>query len=463
MDSTWLRLAGFFLASTQVPCQQPWPVRVLDLATGQGIANVMVTGRTSGNESMTDANGEATLMVDDADESVLVHGNSGYNYTTGVYPHNRPQTFWLVPNSAFHKTGVIPVGGTPAPIVFQGVTQCCLGPNAYTLEIEVPAGVLPEPADFWIAPVPAYASPSPMGADAAVNGAIAQFAIELRDATGKELNKALPDPGIIVRFSPTWYPYSMIGAHTQQVDATQYRLTYTSQQWEAQPDKAFWNPTSGMFECHLRGCSWWFILPFVPFLAGDSHPPAPSNPPPTPTVNITKSECMTTSQLSASFVTCGVVSGGPITASCGQNGKYTFGAGLSASMAASLGIAPSQLAQLITRINASLSMSAQLNADGEITVDVEGSGTATIPNGSSAGPNTLCYSGEARIAVYSQPYTLQVGTSTFNWAIPRGIVKTYCLTLDSTCGEQCNTGPYKKDFTLPSSIKLCDGDPAKCQ
>ncbi|HEB52448.1 MAG TPA: hypothetical protein ENI87_04235, partial [bacterium] len=260
MQRRWLVELGFVSFTVALPgvgcAQSAWQVQVRDLLTNQGVPNVIVDARTSGTNGVTDATGLVELQVrgGDTGEAIFVHGSASYNYTVGHYGTGLPRTVWLVPYSMFHKTGMIPVTGTTSPIVFQGVTHSCMGPNPYTIEVEIPPDVLPEAADFWIVPVPAYASPYPLGADAGVSAAAAQFAVELKDANGKSITEVLPAPGIVVRFSPTWYTYGEIAQHQDIVKATQYRLTQTSQDWDAQPDDCYYDPEAGMFTAHLRAC-----------------------------------------------------------------------------------------------------------------------------------------------------------------------------------------------------------------
>ena len=177
-----------------------------DAHRSDAVPNVVVDGRTSRVQAVTDAQGNATLLVGSKPESIIVHGGVNYGYHVGEYDHTAPKRVYLVPNSAYYKTPLIPTGGTTAPIVFQGTTQTVLGQNPYTIEVEVPPNVLPAPASFWILPVPSYASPYPRDADRYVNSAICQFAVELRDAQGRPITDVIPNPGIIVRSSPTWYP-----------------------------------------------------------------------------------------------------------------------------------------------------------------------------------------------------------------------------------------------------------------
>lgn len=463
--STVFLALGAAASLAQQP-QQDWQVRVLDLATGQGVPNTIVDARTSRTHGVTDADGLVVLQVlgNGKGEDVLAHGNSSYGYTAGHYSTGLPRTLWLVPNSMYHKTGVIPTAGTVAPIVFQGVTQSCFGPNPYTIEVEIPANVLPEPAEFWIVPVPAFAAPYPVGADAGVAAAAAQFTVELKDATGRDITKVLPEPGIVVRFSPTWYTYGQVAQHQGLVRATQYRLTRTSQSWDSQPDQCYYDPASGMFTAHLRACSWWVILPFVPFLTGDTRQPTPTTPrPPAPELEIILSDCAKSSLVSSTFVTCGVVSGGACTASIGNNGRVSFSAQAVAGITATLGLSASDFIGFLPRLSASLGGTVSANAQGGFDVSVEGVATGALNNGDSAGPNSTCYSGEASIGLWNKVYVLKYGSASVPLAIPQGIVKKYCLSRDGSCGEECGLWtPVKREVVLPKGLKVCPGDILDC-
>lgn len=455
------------LLANALTAQQDWLVRVRDLATGQGIPNVIVDARTSQTKGTTDATGLVELRVKglDTGEALFAHGLASHNYTVGNYPTGAPRDIWLVPYAMFHKTGLIPVSGTTSPIVFQGVAHTFLGANPYTIEVEVPPNVLPVAADFWIVPVPPHASPYPQGADAGVSAAVAQFAVELKDGNGKNIDAVLPDPGVVVRFSPTWYTYGQIAQHQGIVQATQYRLTQTSQAWDPQPDACHYDPATGMFTAHLRACSWWWILPFVPFLAGDSRPAAPTTPtPPPPPVDILESDCPKSSLVCGTFATCGRINGGNCSVTLGNNGQVSFSAQFAAGITASLGIAPSNLAAVITRISASLGASASVNAQGGFDVSVNGSTSGSLANGDGTGPNTGCYSGTASIGLWNKEYTLKVGSATFPLLIPLGIVKKYCLDRDPTCHEECGSVfPVHKEIVVPKGLKVCAGDLLNCR
>jgi hypothetical protein len=465
-------LAAMFLSCVRLPSQstQPpvqaeeWQIEVVDLVTGLGVPNVVVDGRTSRVQGVTDAQGFVTLQVGAKPESIVVHGNNNYGYHVGEYDHSAPRRVFLVPNTAYHKTPLIPRSGTVAPVVFQGVTRTVLGPNPYTIEVEVPAGVLPVDASFWILPVPSYASPYPKDADRYINSTACQFAVELRDAQGRAITDVLPDPGIIVRSSPTWYPYSLVAAGSEVVKGAQYRLTKTSGQWSHQPERSSYDPATGMFTAHLKACSWWVLI--IPaFFFGDRVCPDPkpalADPPPLPEVSISKSGCVVNGGITAAPVVCGVVTGGPATVTFGTNGTFSFSASTIAALKLALGIAPSQLMQLITRINASIGVELSASASGGVDVTLTGTATGGYQNNQSLG--RPCYSGEVRVSVVKRPYTLTVGANSYTWNIPEGILLAQCLTKDSTCGENCiNVWPDAIQAYFPSSYKLCNGDSMKC-
>lgn len=457
--------AVVFLSTSAASAQTEWPVRVLDIASGQGIANVTVTGRTSRVEARTNAAGEVILPVVGASEDIIVHGHSLYNYHVGSYAIIEPCTVYLVPHAAFHKTPLVQVGGTTAPIQFQGQISSVQGPISYTLEVEIPPDVLPEPAEFWIAPVPAYASPRPRGTDALINCAMGLFAIDLRNASGAAIASVLPDPGIIVRFTPVWYPASAIANHAGRVSGTQYRLTATSQAWSPQQETTCWDPSTGRFIVHLRACSWWLILLPLPFLAGDTWQGGSSstNPPPDPAIQVNRSDSVTTIGLAATWVSCGVVNGGQVSSTMANAGTTTFDASFTAMMSTTLGIGAGDLTRLLTRMNASSTVSFTMTTSGGIGATTSASNAATMVNGDSAGPGAQCYSGEGRVGVYARTYTIQVGPAVFDWKIPEGAMKVYCLERDPTCGEACaQADPQKKEFVLPRSIRIAVGDPIRC-
>jgi hypothetical protein len=440
-----------------------WPIQVLDLVTKQGIPNVIVDGRTSKVKAVTDAQGWVTLTVGSKPESIVVHGHSSYGYHVGEYDHTSPKFVYLVPNSFYHKTPLIPTTGTTSPVVFQGTTQSVLGPNAYTIEVEIPPNVLPVPASFWIAPVPSYASPCPADADRYVNAAVGQFAVELHDAQGKQITDVLPDPGIIIRTSPTWYPYSMVPAYTEIVKGAQCRLTKTSAKWDPQPDEMYWDPATGMFTGHLRACSWWiFIIPL--FFSRDSYnpPPPPTPVPPLPEITIAKADCVKAGGLQSVPVNCGVVRGGPATVTFGVNGTVNITAQIMAALQASLGISPSQLASLLTRINVQFGAQVSGTAGGGVNVGVTGAPSQTIAQDQDLGANLHCYSGDWRLAIAMRPFALTYGAQTYTWDLPEGIISAQCLTLDLNCSELCYGKPPGSAKYFPPSFKVCAGDPLKC-
>jgi hypothetical protein len=455
---------GQSIAPPSVGGPEEWPVRVLDLATGQGVPNVVVDGRTSRVQAVTDADGWALLMVGSKPESIVVHGAAGYGYHVGEYDHTAPKFVYLVPDAMYHKTPLIPVSGTVAPVVFQGTTQTVLGPNPYTIEVEVPQGVLPRAASLWIAPVPSFASPCPPGFDSYVNASVGQFAVELRDAQGKQIVDVLPSPGVIVRCSPTWYPYSMVPTYTDIVKGGQCRLTKTSARWDHQPDEMSWDPASGMFTAHLRACSWWiWILPF--FMTRDSYnpPPPPVAVPPSPEVSIARSDCVKSQSLQSLPVNCGVVTGGPATVNFGTNGQVNINGQIVAALQASLGISPTQLAAVLTRLNAQFGAQVSGTAGGGVTIAVSGQAAQTINANQSLGASLACFSGDWRLAIAARPFTLTYGTNTYTWDLPEGIISAQCLTRDTGCGEPCwNVHPTAHQKYYPPSYKVCAGDPLKC-
>ncbi|HEB52273.1 MAG TPA: hypothetical protein ENI87_03345, partial [bacterium] len=339
-----LAFVSFTVALPGVGCaQSAWQVQVRDLLTDQGIPNVVVEGRTSRVAGSTDAQGFVELEVtgDHDHESVIVHGADGYGYQAGYYPLYMPRVVYLVPDTALHATPLIPVTGTGAPIVFQGTTWTPFGQNAYTIEVEVPPDVLPEPASFRIAPVPVYASPLPDGCDALINGAVAQFTVDLRNAEGRPLTDVLPEPGIIVRCSPMWYTYAQMASAQSPAQGVPYRLTKTSASWAPQPDATSWDPASGMFTAHLRACSWW-LLWFSPLLlSGDTHNGSggidPQVPPPAPEITIERDACVTSGLYDSGLVTCGVLQM-PVTCTIANSGTTSFNALFQAGLTAELGV-----------------------------------------------------------------------------------------------------------------------------
>lgn len=460
-----IRLGGSLLvASGMLTAQTEWLVRVHDVVTGLGIPGVAVDGRTSSVQGVTDANGEVVLTVagdQDAGETITVHGHDGYNYSVGQFVTDRPRTLWLVPKTAYHKTGLIPVAGTTAPIVFQGVTPSVQGPNPYTIEIEVPSGVLPEPAELWIFPVPPHASPRPMDADAYTASAIGLFAVELRNASGVPITKVLPSPGITVRASPTWYQYSIVAPQSANLPGVQCRLTATSGQWDKQPAPLYWDHASGMVVGHLRACSWWLALLPLAVLAGDTGPWQP--PPAAPEPAITKADCVTTHNVSATPVVCGKIVGGSITVTVSQGGKVNVGTQFVAGIQVQLGLSPSKLVNLLARLSGNLGFNAQLTASGGIEIAIDGANQSTWPQDALVGANALCHSGDARMGIYSETYTLKSGETEIVWPIPRGILRVACLAKDVSCGEHCWQAADTRIFVYPQSLRVCDGDALKCQ
>lgn len=464
MQSLRMGAIATLVLTTGVFAQTEWTVEVRDLNTGQGIANVLVEGRSSRVHATTNAQGVATLMVTGDKESVIVHGGTGYNYQVGEYPITGPRVVYLVPDSMFHKTPLIPTTGTGAPVVFQGATQCVFGPNAYTIEIEVPPGVLPEPASFWIAPVPASASPCPHDFDRFVAAAIGQFAIKLVNAQGKEISDVLPEPGIVVRSSPTWYPFSILVPQNQVIKGTQCRLTKTSGRWDAQPDLLTWDPAAGMFTAHLRACSWWLILMplLLPSSLGSADVPIPG-PPPAPKIDIVPSDCCVTGPGDSSPVDCGKLRL-PLNAVFTAGTTTSFSAQIAAALTAQLGVAPSELASLITRLTVMVTGSLTLDASFSFTH------TCSMTTGGPIPALTMvadpCYSGEMSLTLASRTFTLTCGTHSTQVKFPEQVIKVLCLTLDPSCGTEpspCNSGPLKKRELSPSSYKICQGDLLSCQ
>ncbi|MBZ0152626.1 MAG: hypothetical protein K8J09_13965 [Planctomycetes bacterium] len=283
------------------------------------------------------------------------------------------------------------------------------------------------------------------------------------NAQGKEITDVLPEPGIVVRSSPTWYPYSAIMPQTQVMKGTQCRLTKTSGRWDVQPDLLTWDPADGMATAHLRACSWWvWLLPFlVPSSTAQPSSPAPALPP-IPEITIEPSDCVATGASDSSPVDCGVLRM-PVNCVMTVGTTVPFSAQFTATVAGQLGVAPSTLAALLTRLTVQVSGSITMDASFGFTYQYSATTGSLIPGQTVVADR--CYSGEMSEAVADRVFTLTCGSLSTQLKFPDRVIKVLCLTLDPACGNElspCNSGPLKKEEVYPSAYKLCAGDPLKC-
>ena len=470
------------LATAQVAVT-PWLIRVHDIETNAPLVGVVVKApelegsRVAGvvHKAITSNDGEATLYVPQGALGVAVfaEGTSTHHYAVKNGDVEVPLRVFMAPYAAFHKTFLIPVSGTVAPIVFSGTRPSPLGTHSYRFELSVPPGVLRAPSQIWIYPRPLWAASRSLHADCSPG----EFHIELRDATGLiAVRQRVGDAGLTLQFTPFWLPAAMFPVADQVIVDTR---NMTTMGWDRDKGVGTWDPGTGMVTLNLnhfsgQECAFWSGLlrnlgfdtssPLAPKPPFQPAAPSPPQVPPSPLslVRIERSTCVKVAGIkSAGTIDCGTYIGGAASAGATAGGSVTVSQNFTAEASAKLNVGASGISNLLAKLEAETSFKFSSSTTGALSLSWAASAGKTWSQGDKLASKYKCYSGDLYVFATERTVSLVSPVGTISIGVPDVVTSYVCLDFDPSCAG-CTQEPGAGQaghiaICIPESIALCSG------
>ncbi len=435
--------------STTPPVQlldKPLVVGVFNALNGNPVTNATVSLVGQHMNATTDSTGHATFpQIPVARVLRLWTYPSGYTPGTqeirvGSSPVNWVSIF-VMPLDMY-STGLInhTAGGT---FTFTGTIVGAMGDMPFWFQIDVPPNSLGEDYSLDISPRPTFAE--------VTNGmtgwdlTLGQWHVCMRNAAGAPISATLAAPAIF-RFKPWTAPgITLEDPAAYPPGRYEYRLykyDYGIHQFSELPNVVTPNAQDGtvsvpiqsfsFFTAKKRGYGLWAA-------AGQDNPPPP--PPPEPEV----SESYQCDTICSATINCG---------SYGMSCSYSLAAGSSVSVSAGLKAAlDAQYSQTVNAVLAKVSVKVGLKLEASVSGEYTSSTSETITGSvnQGAGASGPCYSGPFKFKKVSKVYAIEVLGVTLGTIVkPTGTEVATQLSLDTTCGPQCETaGPP------PTAVNSC--------
>lgn len=456
-----------------------WEVRVVDATTGIGVPGMQVEVRSpaladEGHviEQVTDAEGRATLQHAPgfADlERVIALGDSRYHYTSR---EERPgigvTTLYVMPYVDFWKSAPIAAAtGTTTPIVWNGQCDGPAGPIPFTVEIDVPPGVLPQDCQIWLAARPAHQAVNnafPLDEAPAHFG---QLHLELRSADGSEvLTDELRAPGVRIAATPWWWPGSYWPIDDNVVVR---RLNKVTLAWDTTAPKGTFQAATGKASFSVRSFSCIDISAerYGNALRGNpgqqTQPPTPAPLPVETLPTIHWEDCLRILDPSVwvPVVCCVYQSTGVKTITKGST--FTATESTVSDLQSGFNLSLVGLDKLIGKLNIASQSKVSRTTTQTFESTVQESDSKTVEQGTTL-TNCACMTGTARLCGLTRKATLRkAGCPDAAFYVYKGLGIAYCLQYVE-CAPGCTApGPHAPRVESAPGQPICDNAWPECK